>query len=137
MNNPPRSLASAVLFVLSANYKNRASDIKWLARPEDQHPSTEGALIPTKAMIGENVLFTTSSQYESGFGCGLVAKAESYSAFPKIDVPVGAEKLFFNGSWFVRDADRFKGGSYSDRVRGADRVYFAADGGVYATGLRL
>lgn len=130
------AVASAVLFVLSPNYKNRASDIKWLARPEDQNPRETGALIPTKAMIGENVRFAFSGQYESGFGCGLVAKAQSYKAFPKIDVPATAVKLHFNGSWFVRDEDRFKSGSYSDRVRGADRVYFAADGGVYATGIR-
>ncbi len=63
-------------FVVSANYRNRKSEYKWLVRRYDE--SIDKA-IPCKRVKCSNVKFEPSNKDEEGFGCHLVAVCESVS----------------------------------------------------------
>jgi len=61
------------MFVVSANYRNRQDPKRWLLRGADDKPNTAKAFT---SVVATNVKFT-QSDYESGFGCSVVAQAET------------------------------------------------------------
>lgn len=83
--------------VVSANYRDRQSELRWLVRREDKPVDSAVAV---KSLVARDVQFTKSNEDESGFGCKLVAMATSVELLAEKD---GGEKLTWDGSWF-RDA---------------------------------
>lgn len=71
-------------FVVSANYVDRKSPVKWLVR-EDSTPSAMAE--PTSAVIARDVTFGPSNEYENGWGCSIVANAKS--------IPSSAHRPFY------------------------------------------
>lgn len=63
-------------FVVSANYRNRNSNYKWLVRRIDE-PIEKAVACEDVHCIG--VKFTGSNAEEKGFGCGVVAVCENVS----------------------------------------------------------
>ncbi len=57
-------------FIVSANYRDRSSPLKWLVRREDQHM---GDARPCNKVYAKGVKFVKSSEAEEGFGCKKVA----------------------------------------------------------------
>lgn len=60
-------------YVISANYRDRNSPNKWLVRLATEHPdkAVERATVHAKGVI-----FCPSSDFETGFGCTVVAYAD-------------------------------------------------------------
>ena len=87
------------LKVISANYRDRTSPYKWLVRDQDQDPKQAVAFKTVKA---KGVTFEGSNSYESGFGCQMVAVAESVEVGGAENAPV---RIKFNGSGFVYEGD--------------------------------
>lgn len=94
-------------FVVSANYRNRNSQYKWLVRRIDE-PIDRAVACEDVQCIG--VKFTESNADEKGFGCGVVAVCENVSiGYPETetDLPAGEipnnhagdtySKFMFNG----------------------------------------
>lgn len=76
-------------YVVSANYRDRASENKWLVRRADEHPDKA---VPCKEVRLKDVRFRDSNEYEEGFGCKLVAFCEDVSvsgAAVDHDLPTG------------------------------------------------
>jgi hypothetical protein len=94
-------------FVVSANYRNRNSNYKWLVRRIDE-PIEKAVACEEVYCIG--VTFTNSNAEEKGFGCGVVAVCENVSVsyveteidFPTTPIPNNHDdstynKYIFNG----------------------------------------
>jgi len=86
-------------YIVSANYLDRGSPNKWLARAAGVEPEKAQ---PHKELRLTNVTFGASSASERGFGCSVVAKCEAveYDPAPKAMNTKGMHELRF--SW-----DRF------------------------------
>lgn len=96
-------------FVISANYKDRQSDYKWLVRPADLPPEDA---VPAKWLNASGCAVAASSVYEAGFGCGVVVHAEEvYTEEPllgksPVPHPATMTRLKFDGtSRFYRSDD--------------------------------
>jgi hypothetical protein len=87
--------------VVSANYRDRQSPLKWLSRGKDEDPEKAKAF---RNVIATNVKFGSSGKYESGFGCQVVALCETaigQKITKKTKKPEGREvTLVFNGRFF-------------------------------------
>lgn len=75
-------------FIVSRNYRNRASAYKWLIRREDQ-PIKEARAC--KRVVCEGVRFQESSSMEYGFGCYIVAVCENAIGVDYEDSPSPVE----------------------------------------------
>lgn len=69
-------------YIVSANYRDRNSKFNWLVRQAGQAP--EQAIACTDLRV-VGVSFEESSEFESGFGCKLVAKCDDVMIFGEIE----------------------------------------------------
>lgn len=96
-------------YVVSANYRDRYSEYRWLVRREDQ--PIEDA-VPCKMVCAMGISIGPSGKHERGFGCAVVAicedvaivDAESPSEIPTEpltgEVFLGSpDTLEFDGTW--------------------------------------
>lgn len=85
-------------FVVSANYRNRDSENRWLFRKEDEELELATEV---KWLTMSNVTFRVS-QEEAGFGCARVAKTEAVSVGPRSNlIQGGYRRISFNGYDFT------------------------------------
>lgn len=68
-NNDSKTISNAVI---SRNYNDRTSPFPWLVRQAGESPELAKAC---KSITASGVTFGPSDDYESGFGCTVVAKA--------------------------------------------------------------
>ncbi len=110
--------------VVSANYKDRESEFKWLIRAEHQHSEKAKEFQFVKAI---GVEFKDSNAYEIGFGCTKVAFCKiaegSNSPFEGIDQTKLTMLSFepFWGYFYVT-------GSVQKRVKELNELYLDKDG---------
>ncbi len=64
--------------IISANYRDRNSELNWLVRNHDQSPEEAVAF---KSVYATGVEFKQSSAYELGFGCDVVAHCETADGY--------------------------------------------------------
>jgi len=88
-------------FVVSGNYRDRESEHRWLVRREDD-PIDKALAV--KSLIARGVRFIPSQQDELGFGCDVVATADSVEVDAEKS---GGQKLRFVGKWFYDEADTY------------------------------
>jgi len=79
-------------FVISANYRNRDSANKWLVRRSNEHPDLA---VERSSVHAKGVIFCPSTDYETGFGCTVVAYADE--VMEEGSAPENAVKLWFTG----------------------------------------
>lgn len=87
--------------IVSANYRNRQSEFRWLVRDAKQDPSEAVAY---RTVTATGVAFCPSTAFETGFGCSTVAFCKSAigSNDPSNHDPkVQKVRLRFNGAYFV------------------------------------
>ena len=82
-------------YIISANYRNRDSEYRWLVRKADEAPEKA---IAFKRVTAEGVRTQASSAYEDGFGCRIVAVAEGKCVLEEREPSETPEvQLRFNG----------------------------------------
>jgi hypothetical protein len=59
-------------WIISANYRDRSSQYRWLVRRMDQSPQEAVAY---ETVHAKGIIFCPSTAYETGFGCSVVAYA--------------------------------------------------------------
>ena len=64
----------AVMKIVSANYRNRDSEMRWLVRDEG---APLDSVVECKSLKAKEVVFRQSSAGELGFGCYVVALCKS------------------------------------------------------------
>lgn len=79
-------------FVISANYRDRDSVNKWLVRLSSEHPDKA---VERSTVHAKGVIFCPSTEFETGFGCSVVAYAEE--VMDEGSVPENAIDLRFTG----------------------------------------
>lgn len=79
-------------FVISANYRDRSSPNKWLVRRSNEHPDLA---VERSTVHAKGVIFCPSTDYETGFGCTVVAYADE--VMDEGSAPENAVKLRFTG----------------------------------------
>lgn len=109
-------------YTISANYRNRKSEYKWLVRKTDE--PVEKA-IAVKTVTAKKVRFSDSNRIEEGFGCKVVAITESavWTDAEK-PAPVPAQIYF--------DYTRFVNPLTGNMVRETEELRLAADGSMMA-----
>jgi hypothetical protein len=110
-------------FVVSANYRNRGSEYRWLVRGSDE-PIDKA--IACKRVEMQDVKFQKSSEEEVGFGCNIVAVCDTVEVFEKEEpkpepTPV---RLLFGWNTFFNPENR--------AVTRAKSVTLGDDGSVMA-----
>lgn len=80
------------MFIVSANYRDRSSPYRWLIREDHEPPEAARAC---RTVTLENARFGKSDQYEEGFGCRVVARAEK--ALGR-DFEITVNRLHFDGT---------------------------------------
>lgn len=113
-------------FIVSANYRNRDSEYKWLVRHEDEKP--EQAVAYKRVECG-GVKFEDSNAYETGFGCRLVARCTSVVGHDPEPVTPTGERIRF-AHWHFVNAET------GDEVTGADSLILREDGAMFANGTK-
>ena len=120
-------------FVVTANYRNRKSEYKWLVRRYDE--SIDKA-VACKRVKCSNVVFQASNKDEEGWGCHVVAVCESVSVeYPQ--TPTDLPEDFIQLSHLEYEVLAFDGGSICRTVplQSADHLELTADAGwMYAYG---
>lgn len=79
-------------YVISANYRDRNSVNKWLVRRSSQHPDEA---VERSTVHAKGVIFCPSTEFETGFGCTVVAYAEE--VMDEGSAPENAIDLRFTG----------------------------------------
>lgn len=90
-------------FIVSANYRDRSSPLRWLLRSGGSEPVEAS---PFTALVANGVEFCPSSDYEEGFGCSIVAYCDGAQGFADnadVMIPDGAIRISFDKSWDRRD----------------------------------
>ncbi len=108
--------------IVSANYRDRKSDLKWLIREEGQHPDQAKEV---SSITATGVKFEHSSHQERGFGCTVVAVCETAVLTPASTMDVSGQRIHFNG-W-----DGFYEKETEARVYGCGRLTLNSDGSMY------
>ena len=111
------------MFIVSANYRDRKSSKHWLVRDEKDQPKTATAF---NSVVATNINFTTSDAYESGFGCAIVAKAETAVGSDAVGDAKSENEvsLRFCGHWFETTS--------GDKVKSCAQLRLNSDGSMYA-----
>ncbi len=104
--------------VVSANYRDRSSSLKWLVRSKDQAPEDA---IAVNSVEATGVKFVRSSVYEEGFGCRIVAECDSVVA-DVADLKPAHNLLQFDDYYFVDIT--------GDRIDSCDRLTLTESGGI-------
>ena len=108
------------MFIVSRNYRDRESPFKWLIRKATEAIENAKAY---KNVIAERVTFSESSDGERGFGCRVVAIAESATGSDPELTPVA---LKFVGYEFQRT-------DTGESVEEVDVLELKEDGSMLAT----
>lgn len=111
--------------VVTANYTDRKSDLKWLIRGEDQHVDRA---VPFASVMATEVEFKPSNEAEIGFGCTMVAvckTAQGYNEPLQNFDPSKLTRLRFN--W-----NSFENASTGEDVPKVAVLYLNADGHMWA-----
>ncbi|MBP6869248.1 MAG: hypothetical protein KBC16_04060 [Candidatus Pacebacteria bacterium] len=106
--------------IVSANYQDRSSPLRWLIRDDSENPKRAVAV---KSVIATGVTFGNSSAYESGFGCAVVAMCKSAVA-AELPTEHKGRPLKFAGYRFVDENGA--------EVPACDTLFLAEDGSMYA-----
>lgn len=105
-------------YIVSANYLDRSDkEHPWLIRKPDQ---TVEQATRVSSLTATNVRFADSGELENGFGCTIVAAAESVNMDSVPTHPVG-QSLRFAGNKFIAKAT-------GERVDSVDTLVLSADG---------
>lgn len=110
----------STLKIVSANYRDRSSPLRWLVRNNSESAKKAVAV---KSVIATGVTFGNSSAYESGFGCAVVAMCKSAVA---ADLPTEhmGRPLKFRGYYFVDENGK--------EVPACETLFLDEDGSMYA-----
>lgn len=109
--------------IVSANYRDRSHIDHWLLRGFKEKPEKAVAY---RAVTAKGIVFCSSTQFESGFGCSVVGWCESAVGHTKDPaLPKNAVRIKFSGSSFYR-ADS------NEDVPRCDRLILLSDGSMYA-----
>lgn len=110
--------------IVSANYFDRDSALRWLVRDASQRPSERNAV---SAVVATGVAFCPSSDYEQGFGCAVIAQCETAEVRDVTGEDlVGAERLGFQ-PWGLE----FHVKSSNQHVDVVDKLILLPDGTMY------
>lgn len=112
--------------VVTANYRDRKSKLKWLVRDEDQPIHLA---VPFNAIMATGVEFKPSNEDEEGFGCTMIAlckTVEGYYEPLKNFEPKQLARLQFNWNSFVML------GEFPKEISEVEVLYLNADGHMYA-----
>ncbi len=109
--------------IVSANYRDRSSPLKWLVRPAISSPA---AAVACKSIEATGVKFveTPFGSGEMGFGCRIVAECECVIA--DLGTIEELKPLSFDWNRFV-DLE-------GKEVAGCDRLILTGSGGMFAAG---
>lgn len=111
--------------VVTANYRDRKSNLKWLIREEDQHVDRA---VPFTSVIAKGVKFEPSNQNEFGFGCTVVAICQTaeghYKPLQDFDISK-LTRLRFN--W-----NSFENAETGEDISEVAVLYLDADGHMWA-----
>lgn len=90
--------------IVSANYQDRESSLKWLVR--DEGAPLESA-IAYSSLVASGVVFTESGDEERGFGCRVVALCDAVTigkkTTKKMRLQENFEPIIFTGVRFRRE----------------------------------
>jgi len=100
-----RTFLISATFVISANYRDRDSDYRWLVRRSAQRPEDAKAF---KTVRAKGVIFCPSTDYERGFGCTIV---------------IYAHEVETEGEEPTKIKLRFRGPGYNDFVDETGKVH--------------
>lgn len=104
-------------YVISANYRDRNSPNKWLVRLATEHPDNA---VERATVHAKGVIFCPSSDFETGFGCTVVAYADEI--VEEGSAPENSIKLRFEKPDFVDDNNKV----YEELAE----MHLAADGSI-------
>jgi hypothetical protein len=111
--------------IVSGNYNNnnRKSAEKWLLRDAKLPPI---AAEPCAAVIATGVVFCSSTQYEEGFGCRIVAFCETAVSSESLEVQdmTGGKRLHFRFDGFYDEDENM--------VESCGRLILNTDGSMFA-----
>ncbi len=109
-------------YTIARNYRDRKSSYKWLVRKTDE--DIEKA-IAVKSVNAGNVRFELSNRREEGFGCKVVAVAETATWQDPEPFTENVELIF--------DYDKFRrNDNINVVVREAKEITLTANGAIYA-----
>lgn len=116
--------------VISANYRDRSSNQRYLVRPPAENNNSTPSTTPVQAIIAKGVSIGDASAYERSYGCVLVIFARdtqvSQDSGFVADLPDTAVKLKFSGSSFrENDTDRYLDGDLDGTL------YLLPNGDIY------
>ena len=113
------------MYIVSANYRDRKSSLRWLIRDAGQKPDEAQAV---SAIFATGVIFCPASDYEVGFGCSTVAHCR-FAVEGRGERVTDATRIHFDGY----------GGFYTvvngqnQYVDGVAQLELRADGSIHAS----
>lgn len=117
--------AKPVMKIVSANYRNRDSDMRWLVRDEG---APLDSVVECKSLKANEVVFYQSSAEERGFGCSIVARCKRVEILGDTMQKKGKRQVTLR---FERD--HFCAIETAERVGKCTTLNLNPDGSIYAT----
>ncbi|MES2931025.1 MAG: hypothetical protein V4665_04575 [Patescibacteria group bacterium] len=114
-------------YIVTPNYYDRKSPLKWLVREENQPLGTVKAV---KVVIATEVIFEFSSALEAGFGCTVVAKCNEVQIYDSNPFPQFLKENELQRLQFCLNA--FILPSSKDTVSRVSQLYLDENRGVWA-----
>ncbi len=123
--------------IVSANYRNRASEFRWLLRDENQHPSKA---VEYKQIDAIGVAFCPSTDFEDGFGCSTVAYCLEATGTNQVSPPAPDDSVRlsfarFGGFFYETPKDGQQVDEFDDDLEAVPAVKtlrLNSDGSMYA-----
>lgn len=116
------------MFVVSPNYRDRKSELRWLYRKDTERPDRAHAV---PAIQATRVHFTYSHEFEVGFSCDMVAVCE------KVDTSRPADELELVQIFFHKNEDPtmlmgFYIAGTKNRIHGCKHLVLKTNGTMFA-----
>lgn len=120
-----QSAGKPVMKIVSANYRNRDSDMRWLVRDEG---APLDSAVESKSLKAKEVVFYQSSPEERGFGCSIVARCNS------VEILGDTMQKKGRGQVTLRfDGNHFCAVETAKKVGKCTTLNLNPDGSIYAT----
>lgn len=114
-----------VMKIVSANYRNRNSEMRWLVRDEG---APLDSAVEYKGLKAKGVVFYKSTTEERGFGCSIVARCKSVEVIGDRMQKKGRRQVTLR---FVHD--HFYAFEIAEKVGKCTTLNLNPDGSIYAT----